>query len=218
MSGHRLATLGQFDDHLILPTARWLVHKADGASWQIRIDQPQSLAIGLFIRDVAAVPSRHSWLPLASPAVPRSGDQAPEAAGPQWDQWWAQALRQEGPAGDAAWPPDLSSWGTPPGFGSLDGAPELQEIVSTHFFDAVRWSEDCRQEHNATSRRSLSETWNVRWGGQLSRSVFGSPRSRSRDSISGSCGPTTFWSPPICCGTPPYTGSSKLGGQLVGHD
>ncbi len=133
------------------------MHKADGASWQIRIDQPQSLAIGLFIRDVAAVPSRHSWLPLASPAVPRSGDQAPEAAGPQWDQWWAQALRREGPAGDAAWPPDLSSWGTPPGFGSLDGAPELQEIVSTHFFDAVRWSEDCRQEHNATSKRSLGD-------------------------------------------------------------
>jgi len=133
------------------------VHKADRASWQIRIDQPQSLAIGLFIRDVAAVSSRHSWLPPASPAVPRSGDQAPEAAGPQWDHWWDQALRLEGPAAGADWPPDLSSWWTPPGFGSLDAAPELQEIVAARFFDSVRWSEDRRQEHIATSKSSLGE-------------------------------------------------------------
>jgi hypothetical protein len=36
------------------------VHEANQASWQISIDQPQSLAIGLFIRDVAGVPSRKS--------------------------------------------------------------------------------------------------------------------------------------------------------------
>ena len=89
--------------------------------------------------------------------MPRPVGRAPRAAGPLGAQGGAPALRRGGPAGDEAWPPDLSSWGTPPGFGSLDGAPELQEIVSTHFFDAVRWSEDCRQEHNATSKRSLGD-------------------------------------------------------------
>jgi hypothetical protein len=68
------------------------VHEAGRASWQITIDQPQSLVIGLFIRDVAGVPSRHTWLPPASPAVSRAGDQAPEVAGLQRDSWWNQAL------------------------------------------------------------------------------------------------------------------------------
>jgi hypothetical protein len=133
------------------------VHKADRASWQIHIDQPQSLAIGLFIRDVAGVLSRHSWLPLASPAVPRAGDQAPEAAGLQWDAWWDQAVREERKADDAEWPPDLSSWWTPPAFESIRSAPELKEIVAAHFFDAVRWSNDRHQEHGATMLSSVGD-------------------------------------------------------------
>ena len=125
------------------------------ASWQISTDQPQPLVIGLFIRDVAGVPSRHSWLPPASPAVPRGGDQAPEAAGLQWDDWWNQAVREEHQADDANWPPDLSFWWTPPAFESLHAAPELQAIVAVHFFDAVRWSNARHQEHGETRQSSV---------------------------------------------------------------
>src|SRR5665811_222450 len=88
------------------------VHEANQASWQISIDQPQPLVIGLFIRDVAGVHSRNSWLPPASPAVPHAGDQAPDGAGLQWDDWWNQAVLDEGQADGADWPPDLSSWWT----------------------------------------------------------------------------------------------------------
>jgi hypothetical protein len=131
------------------------VHEADQASWQIRTDQPQPLVIGLFIRDVAGVPSRNSWLPPASPAVPRAGDQAPDAAGLQWDHWWDQAVLKEDQADGADRPPDLSSWWTPPAFESLHAAPELQEIVVAHFFDAVRWSNDRHREHGATMHSSV---------------------------------------------------------------
>jgi hypothetical protein len=132
------------------------VHEANQASWQISTDQPQHLVIGLFIRDVAGVPSRNSWLPPASPTVPRAGDQAPDAAGLQWDDWWTQAVLEEDQANGADWPPDLSSWWAPPDFGSLHAAPELQEIVAAHFLDAVRWSNDRHQEHGATMQRSVS--------------------------------------------------------------
>jgi hypothetical protein len=131
------------------------VHEADQASWLISTDQPQPLVIGLFIRDVAGVPSRNSWVPPATPAVPRAGDQAPDAAGQQWDEWWNQALQEERQADGADWPPDLSSWWTPPAFESLHAAPELQEIVAAHFFDAVQWSDDRHQEHGATMQSSV---------------------------------------------------------------
>jgi hypothetical protein len=131
------------------------VHKANQASWQISTDQPQHLVIGLFIRDVAGVPSRHSWLPPAAPAVPRAGDQAPDAAGQQWDHWWNQALLEGYQADGADWPPELSTWWTPPAFESLHAAPELQEIVAAHFLDAVRWSNDRHQEHGATMQSSV---------------------------------------------------------------
>ena len=131
------------------------MYEANQASWQISTDQPQHLVIGLFIRDVAGVPSRHSWLPPASPAVPRAGDPAPDVAGQQWDDWWNQAVLEEYQADGAVWPPDLSSWWTPPAFESLHAAPELQEIVAAHFLDAVRWSNDRHQEHGATMQSSV---------------------------------------------------------------
>jgi hypothetical protein len=140
------------------------VHTADRARWQIRTDQPQPLVIGLFIRDVAGVPSRNSWLPPASPAVQRAGDQAPDLAGLPWDHWWNQALREEGQVDDADWPPDLRRWWTPPAFQSLHAAPELQAIVAKRFLEAVRWSNDRHQEHGATMQSSggLLETKLVR--------------------------------------------------------
>ena len=126
------------------------MHRAVRASWEIGVDQPQHLLIGLFIRDVAGVPSRHSWLPPASPAVLRAGEQASMVAGRQWDAWWDQAVREASRAEAAGWPPDLSSWWTPPEFESLNAAPELRVIVAAHFFDAVRWSGDRHREHGAT--------------------------------------------------------------------
>ena len=131
------------------------MYKAGQTSWQISTDQPQPLAIGLFIRDVAGVPSHHAWLPPASPAVARTDGPALAAAGVQWDAWWDRTLGDERKADDADWPPDLSSWWTPPAFESLDAAPELQEIVAAHFFDAVRWSNDRSQEHGATLQSSV---------------------------------------------------------------
>jgi hypothetical protein len=133
------------------------VDEAGRTSWQISIDQPSPLMIGLFIRDVAGVPSRLRWLPPASPAVPRAGDQAPEAAGVHWDTWWDQAVREERTADDTQWPPDLSSWWTPPAFESLDSAPQLQEIVAAHHVDAVRWSNDRAQEQGATMRSRVGD-------------------------------------------------------------
>jgi len=130
------------------------VHEANQASWQISTDQPQHLVIGLFIRDVAGVFSRNSWLPPASPAVPRAGDLAPDVAAEQWDGWWDQAVLEEYQMDSAHWPPDLSTWWTPPAFDSLHTAPELREIVAAHFLDAVRWSNDRHQEHGATMQSS----------------------------------------------------------------
>src|SRR5665647_613823 len=116
-----LADVSPDDDHAILPRAEVAaVHQAGRASWQISTDQPQPLVIGLFIRDVAGVPSGNNWLPPTSPTVPRAGDQAPEAAGLQWDDWWNQALREERQADNRNWPPDLSSWWTPPAFFLVD--------------------------------------------------------------------------------------------------
>jgi hypothetical protein len=138
------------------------MYEAGRAGWQTSTDQPQSLVIGLFIRDVAGVNSRHGWLPSASPAVPRAGDQAPEAAGLQWDDWWSRALREERQVDNGIWPPDLSSWWTPPAFESLRGAPELQAIVAANFFDAVRWSNSRHEEHGATMRGSVGATVETR--------------------------------------------------------
>ena len=138
------------------------MYEAGRANWQISIDQPSPLMLGLFIRDVAGVPSSLSWLPPASPAVPRAGDRAPEAAGLQWDAWWDQAVREERKADDADWPPHLSSWWTPPAFESLDAAPELREIVAAHFFDAVRWSDDRHQEHGATMLSNVGDLFETK--------------------------------------------------------
>lgn len=52
------------------------------------------------------------------------------------DDWWNQAVLEEFQVDGADWPPDLSTWWTPPAFESLHAAPELQEVVGAHFLDA----------------------------------------------------------------------------------
>ncbi len=39
------------------------MRQAGQASWLMSIDGPQNLALGLFIRDVAALSSTRTWLP-----------------------------------------------------------------------------------------------------------------------------------------------------------
>ena len=147
------------------------MHEANQASWQISTDQPQHLVIGLFIRDVAGVFSRNSWLPPASPAVPRAGDLAPDVAAQQWDGWWDQAVLEEYQMDSAHWPPDLSTWWTPPAFESLHAAPELREIVAAHFLDALRWSNGRHQEHVATMHSSVGALLETKLVSTMERSL-----------------------------------------------
>ena len=134
------------------------VRQAGQASWLMSIDEPQNLALGLFIRDVAALSSVHTWLPAAAPVVRSTGGGGSPAAARQWDAWWDQALAVDP---YAPWPKVTTSWWTPPDFGSLDAAPQLQALVRRHFLAAVRWSEDRKREHIAVMTdpgRSANET------------------------------------------------------------
>jgi hypothetical protein len=104
---------------------------AGTTSWQISVESPQRLGIGLYVRAAAGLGSAHAWLPAASPAVPaiRTGT---EAAVPQWERWWDAAVRHP----NTAWAPP---------FEDLAGSPELRSLVSRHFMDAVRWTNRRRQ-------------------------------------------------------------------------
>jgi len=48
------------------------------ASWCVGIDEPEAPVLGLFVRDVAGLTSRHVWLPPAAPATPRADGEVPE--------------------------------------------------------------------------------------------------------------------------------------------
>jgi hypothetical protein len=111
---------------------------AGSTSWRIEIDEPQRLVIGLLVRDVAGLTSRHAWLPHAAPATPRANEEGPEDAARQWDLWWDQALRAER---------DLHGQSQPQLAASLRSAPALQEVVARHFSGAVAWSNDRKREH-----------------------------------------------------------------------
>jgi hypothetical protein len=68
------------------------VHKAGRMSWQTVIDEPQPLVIGLLVRDVAGLKSRHTWLPHCAPAILRANGEGSAEAAHQWDQWWDRSL------------------------------------------------------------------------------------------------------------------------------
>ncbi|MGV8910522.1 MAG: hypothetical protein ACOH1Y_16200 [Propionicimonas sp.] len=126
-------------------------------------------------------------------------------------------MREERKADDADWPPDLSSWWTPPAFESLDSAPELGEIVAAHFFDAVRWSDDRHQEHGATMLSGVGDLFETKLVRGMERAQGRTAQPFRRwiteipveDRSSGNCGLPTFWSPPICCGTARYIGDAS---------
>jgi hypothetical protein len=99
---------------------------AGTTSWQISVDNPQHLGIGLYVRAAAGLGSAHSWLPAVTPAVAATRTDT-EAAVPQWERWWDAAVRHP----NTAWAPP---------FDELAGSPELRSHVSRHFMDAVRWT------------------------------------------------------------------------------
>lgn len=55
-----------------------------GPSWQIGIDEPEHLLIGLFIRDVAGLGAPTRWPPPAEPPISPAGGSASAAAKHQW--------------------------------------------------------------------------------------------------------------------------------------
>jgi len=123
------------------------VHAAGVVSWQISVDQSEQLAIGLYVRDAAALHSDLTWLPPASPAVTGSVPERPEEAGTQWDAWWTRAV-----SGDLAWDSQdwtvlAASWWAPPAFDSLADAPALRAVVAKHFTEAAAWAQARKQEH-----------------------------------------------------------------------
>jgi len=121
--------------------------ESGSTSWRIEIDEPQPLVIGLFVRDVAGLTSRHAWLPHAAPATPRANDEGPEDAAGQWDLWWDQALRNDRDMHGQSQAQISASFWIPPNFESLQWAPELQGVVARHFSEAVAWSNDRQREH-----------------------------------------------------------------------
>jgi len=123
------------------------VREAGQTSWRIGIDEPQPLVIGLFVRDVAGLKSRHVWLPHAVPATPRANGEGSEDAARQWDLWWDRALQFDWTMDGQSQERLAALWWTPPDFDSLRSTPALQAVVARHFSDAVAWSRDRKLEH-----------------------------------------------------------------------
>jgi hypothetical protein len=123
------------------------VHQAGQASWRIEIDEPQPLVIGLFVRDVAGLKSRHTWLPHCAPAVPSANGEGSAEASHQWDLWWDRSLSNNWNARDQSQEQLAAMWWLPPDFESLKSVPALQEVVARHFGNARQWGRDRRQEH-----------------------------------------------------------------------
>ena len=116
------------------------------ASWEIVTYEPEPLAIGLFVRDVAGLVSRHAWLPHCAPQVARAGEGSPEAAH-QWDLWWDRSMSDNWGGPGHSHEQVAAKWWIPPDFESLHAAAALQEVVARHFDDALQWARDRKAEH-----------------------------------------------------------------------
>jgi hypothetical protein len=116
-------------------------------SWQIGMDQPESLVIGLFVRDVAGLKTRHTWLPHCVPDIARDQREGSAAAAHEWDLWWDRSLSDTWNGPDQSWDPLAGMRWLTPGVESLQSAPALQELVARHFDEARQWATDRKQEH-----------------------------------------------------------------------
>ena len=152
-------------------------------SWRIGTDEPQSLLLALYMRDVSGLrPLLDREIPPLEPELPFG--EAPSAtdtiASTQWADWWHQLLEGGGFWPDGKHPPDLSRlthdteiqrlfyWPSrhqPPDFVGLSDMPELQVLVRNHFDRARVWMEARHQEFAALSsarQRLLLESEIVR--------------------------------------------------------
>ena len=138
-------------------------------SWRIGTDEPQSLLLALYVRDVSGLrPLLDREIPPLEPELPFG--EAPSAtdtiASTQWADWWHQLLEGGGFWPDGKHPPDLSRlthdteiqrlfyWPSrhqPPDFVGLSDMPELQVLVRNHFDRARVWMEARHQEFGALS-------------------------------------------------------------------
>ena len=116
-------------------------------SWQIGMDQPESLVIGLFVRDVAGLKTRHTWLPHCVPDIARDTREGSAAAAHQWDLWWDKSLSTTWIGPDQSQEQFAGMWWREPAFESLQSAPALREIVARHFDNARQWATDRKQEY-----------------------------------------------------------------------
>ena len=110
-----------------LPTAELLTEVSEvreqvRTSWQIVIDQPEPLVIGLFVRDVAGLKTRHTWLPHCAPGITRANDEGSEEAARRWDLWWDRSISNNWNAPDQSQEQLAGMWWIPPDFESLRSA------------------------------------------------------------------------------------------------
>jgi hypothetical protein len=137
---------------LDLPTADLLtevpeVREQVRTSWQIMIDQPEPLVIGLFVRDVAGLKTRHTWLPRCAPGITRANHEGSAKATHQWDLWWDRSISNNWNGHDQSLDQLAGMWWIPPDFESLQSAPALQEVVARHFDNARQWERERKEEH-----------------------------------------------------------------------
>jgi hypothetical protein len=116
-------------------------------SWRIVIDQPEPLVMGLFVRDVAGLKTRHSWLPHCAPDIARDNGEGSAAAAHQWDLWWDRSISTNRNGPDQSQDLLAGMQWLPLDFESLQSAPALQEIVARHFDNARQWATDRQQDH-----------------------------------------------------------------------
>ncbi len=116
-------------------------------SWQIAMDQPESLLIGLFVRDVAGLTTRHTWLPHCVPDIARDKREGSAAAAHEWDLWWDRSVSDTWNGPDQSQDPLAGMRWLTPGVESLQSAPALQDLVARHFDEARHWATDRTQEH-----------------------------------------------------------------------
>jgi len=123
------------------------VREQGRTSWQIVIDQPEPLVIGLFVRDVAGLKTRHTWLPHCAPGIARANGERSAKASHQWDLWWDRSISNYWNGPDQSQEQLAGMWWIPPDFESLQSVPALQEVVARHFDNARQWASDRKQEH-----------------------------------------------------------------------
>jgi hypothetical protein len=139
-------------------------------SWAIATDVPLMLLFALYVRDASGLrPQREPAIPELEPTVlgPVGAPPVDPAVSKQWDEWWHQLL-----AGGGFWPehvdagdfarvrrdPDIAQlyyWPLQfaiPDFPGLDGSPELQALVRSHYQAAFAWGSARKYELEAVER------------------------------------------------------------------